>query len=89
MAQQQAMAQQKQNIIKEDTNDIMENIKNEAKNIMTVVFLCIVFNIDQIDNIFKSQSMFLSDSGGLNLQAVFIKALLIGIIFYLVKTYLL
>jgi hypothetical protein len=56
---------------------------------MTVVFLCIVFNIDQIDNIFKSQNMFLSDSGGLNLQAVFIKALLIGIIFYLVKTYLL
>jgi len=67
----------------------MENIKNEAKNIMTVVFLCIIFNIDQVDNLFKSQNMFLSEGGGLNMQAVLIKALLIGIIFYVIKTYLL
>ena len=30
-----------------------------------------------------------SESGGLNMQAVFFKAILIGVIFYLVKTYLL
>ena len=26
------------------SSDIMENVKLEAKNIMTVVFLCIIFN---------------------------------------------
>jgi hypothetical protein len=88
MAQQQ-MAQQKMNMIQKDSNDIMDNIKLEAKNIMTVVFLCVLLNIEQVDTIFKSVSMFTSEAGGLNMQAVFIKALMIGIIFYLVKTYLL
>ena len=96
MAQQQVMAQQqamnnnqKMNIIQKDSNDILDNIKTESKNIMVIVFLCILFNIEQIDSIFKSQNMFLSESGGLNMQAVFFKAILIGVIFYLVKTYLL
>ena len=100
MAQQQAMAQQqhiaqqeiqqKQNIIQNiGGNDIVENIKVEAKNIMTIIFLCILFNVDQVDSIFKSQTMFVNDTGALNMQAVFFKAVLIGIIFYLVKTYLL
>ena len=70
-------------------NDILDNIKVESKNIMVVIFLCILFNIEQIDSIFKSQNMFLSESGGLNMQAVFFKAILIGIVFYLVKAYLL
>ena len=48
-----------------------------------------LFNLEQIDSIFKSQSMFANDTGGLNIQAVFFKAILIGIIFYIVKTYLL
>ena len=96
MAQQQVMAQQqamnnnqKMNIIQKDSNDILDNIKTESKNIMVIVFLCILFNIEQIDSIFKSQNMFLSESGGLNMQAVFFKAILIGVVFYLVKTYLL
>ena len=97
MAQQQAIAQQqamnnhqKMNTIQnESTNNILENIKNESKNIMVVIFLCILFNIDQIDSIFKSQTMFMNDTGGLNMQAVFFKALLIGIVFYIIKTYLL
>ena len=88
MAQQQ-MAQQKMNVIQNDSNNIMDNIKLEAKNIMTVVFLCILFNIDQVDSLFKSISIFSSESGGLNMQAVFVKSLMIGTIFYLVKTYLL
>ena len=100
MAQQQQIAQQqqmthqqmeqKQNVIKsEGSNDIIENIKIEAKNVMVVIFLCIFFNVDQVDNLFKSQSMFLNESGSINMQAVFIKALLIGVIFYVAKTYLL
>ena len=46
-------------------------------------------NIDQVDTLFKSISIFSSESGGLNMQAVFVKSLMIGTIFYLVKTYLL
>jgi hypothetical protein len=89
-AQQQAMAQQKMNIIQgSGSGDIMENVKLEAKNIMTVVFLCILFNIEQVDNILKGVSMFVNEGGGLNMQAVFLKSIVIGLIFYVVKTYLL
>lgn len=100
MAQQQAMQQQQQamqqqmnqktNMIENDkSNDILENIKFEAKNVMVIIFLSILFNVDQVDNIFKNVTMFLSEDGSLNMQAVFVKAVLIGTIFYIVKTYLL
>ena len=88
MTQQQM--EQKQNMVQTGgSNDIIENIKIEAKSVMAVMFLCIFFNVDQVDNLFKTQSMFLNEGGSLNMQAVFIKALIIGIIFYIVKTYLL
>ena len=91
--QQQGIAQsninQKMNLINNDSNDIIDNIKLEAKNIMTVVFLCVILNIDQVDNLLKSVSIFISESGALNMQAVFLKALVVGISFYLIKSYLL
>lgn len=88
--QQQAISQQKMNMIQgSGSGDIMESVKLEAKNIMTVVFLCILFNIEQVDNLLKGVSIFVTEGGGLNMQAVFLKSILIGIIFYLVKTYLL
>lgn len=93
MSQQQAMQQQmnqKTNLIENDkSNDILENIKFEAKNVMVIIFLSILFNVDQVDNLFKNVTMFLSEDGSLNIQAVFVKAVLIGTIFYVVKTYLL
>jgi hypothetical protein len=90
LAQQQASVQQKMNLIQQGAGgDIMESVKLEAKNIMTVVFLCILFNIEQVDNLLKGVTMFVSESGSLNMQAVFLKSILIGLIFYLVKTYLL
>ena len=85
MAQQQS---QQMNMILDNSNDVLDNIKLEAKNIMTVIFLCILLNIEQVDNLFKSVSIFTGESG-LNMQAVFVKALLIGCVFYIVKTYLL
>ena len=78
------------NMIESDkSEDVLENIKYEAKNVMVVVFLSILFNVEQVDNLFKNIAMFLSEDGSLNMQAVFVKAVLIGTIFYLVKTYLL
>ena len=91
--QQQNLAQQSQqkmNMIQSSgSGDVVESIKLEAKNIMTIVFLCILFNIEQVDNLLKGVSIFVPEGGGLTMQAVFLKSLLIGIIFYLVKTYLL
>ncbi len=90
LVQQQAMSQQKMNMIQgSGSGDIMESVKLEAKNIMTVVFLCILFNIEQVDNILKGVSMFVNEGGGLNMQAVFLKSIVIGLIFYVIKTYLL
>ena len=100
MAQQQQMDQQQQmaqpqeekktNMIEGDkSDDVLENIKYEAKNVMVVIFLSILFNVEQVDNLFKGVAMFLSEDGSLNMQAVFTKSILIGTIFYLVKTYLL
>lgn len=69
---------------------IMDQIKNESKSIILVIFLSIILNLEQVDNLFKSQpSLFVNESGSLNLQAVFLKALIIGLIFYGVKSYLL
>jgi len=91
MAQQQAMNQQinaqRQHLL--NTNDMIDNIKKEAKNITVVIFLCILFNIDQVNSLFKMQSFFVSETGELNIQTVLLKSLLIGVIYYLVKTYLL
>ena len=90
MAQQQQHEQSKQNIMQNNSeSNIVENIKLEAKNIMTIMLLCIIFNIEQIDGLFKTQSFFLTEGGGLNMQAVFVKAILIGVAFYAVKTYVL
>ena len=86
--QQQAISQQ-MNMIKGSNNDIIDNIKLEAKNIMTVMFLCILFNIEQVDNILKGFNLFIGENGNLNIQAIFLKSIIIGIIFYIVKTYLL
>ena len=99
MAQQQQMAQQqresqqkieKENVIKSDTNSLIDNIKKEAKSIILIVVLSFIMNLDQVDKIFKmAPSIFVGENGGVNVQGVLVKSLLIGLIFYLVKSYLL
>lgn len=72
-----------------DNNNFIEQIKNESKSIILVVLLSIIMNLEQVDTLFKSHpSLFLSDNGSLNIQSITIKAILIGGIFYAVKTYL-
>ena len=89
MAAQQQMNNQKKNIIQNESgNNIINGIKEESKNIMTIIFLCILFNLDPINNIFKSQSFFINESGELNIQTILIKAIIIGISYYIIKTYL-
>ena len=86
MAQQQ-MAQ-KQNVINSGGMDgLLENIKTESKSILVIIVLAAVFNLEQVDNLFKAQAnLFVSENGSLNMQAILVKALLIGILYYVVKT---
>ena len=94
--QQQQMAQQGKNMDKENnliqstTNDLLDNIKTESKGIILVILLSILMNLEQVDNLFKLQSgLFICENGSLNMQAIFIKSLVIGSIYYGVKSYLL
>jgi hypothetical protein len=71
-------------------DSIIDQIKNESKSVILVIFLSIILNLEQVDGLFKTQpSIFTTESGTLNMQAIFVKALIIGAIFYGVKTYLL
>lgn len=96
MAQQQQMNQQNPNIkdmgkeMEDNEDNFVEKIKKESKTIILVIFLSIIMNLEQVDGIFKTQpSLFITGEGSLNIQAIFIKSLIIGTSFYFVKTYLL
>ena len=55
-------------------------------NFSEIAFL---FSIPQIDNIFLStkSNMLVNDSGNITIVSLLIKALLVGILYYLVKRY--
>ena len=81
--------QEKKEMIQK-SDSIVDQIKNESKSVILVIFLSIILNLEQVDGLFKTQpSIFTTESGSLNMQAIFVKALIIGAIFYAVKTYLL
>lgn len=97
--QQQMLMQQQQNLSKKNiqetenvnlnnTDDIIENIKKESKSIILVILLSVILNLEQVDNLFKMQpTLFLTEGGCINMQGILIKAILIGIIYYVVKSY--
>ena len=95
IAQQQMMAQQmmaQQGVAQQvgsQRSGIAESIKKETKSIMVIIFLSIMMNLGQIDSLFKKIGMFVDESGVLNMQCVFVKALLIGGLFFAIKTQLL
>ena len=89
MQQQQQAHQQAQVVGTESGSGITDSIKKEAKSIMVIIFLAIVFNLGQVDSIFKKVGMFVEEGGALNMQCVFVKALLIGSIFFVIKSQLL
>ena len=89
MMQQQQQQQQQQVVETDRGPGITDSIKKEAKTIMVIIFLSIAFNLGQVDSIFKKVNMFVEEGGALNMQCVFVKALLIGIIFFVIKSQLL
>ena len=72
-----------------EPSDIMSDIQKDAKSIIIVMVLCIAMNLDQVTNLFSNISMFVSETGGLNMQAQFVKALLIGVLFFIINNKLL
>ena len=95
MAQQQeqmranGMLQQGGNIHINEKKDIVGIIQEESKSILVIIAFSILMNLDQVNSLFKNISLFATESGELNLQCVFVKALLIGISYLVIKTYLL
>ena len=68
---------------------ITKAVKKESKSIILVILLSVVLNLEQVDNLFKMQpSLFVTESGLINMQGILIKAIIIGILYYVVKSYL-
>tara|TARA_Y100000389_G_scaffold138983_1_gene136732 strand:+ start:1192 stop:1728 length:537 start_codon:yes stop_codon:yes gene_type:complete len=92
IAHQQRMSQQKpstENIITNDTDSLIDNIKKESKSIILVIILSFIMSIEKVNSVFKvAPSLFLSEDGSVNLQGALIKSLILGVVYYLVKTYL-
>ena len=68
---------------------IMEEIQSEAKSIIVIMTLFILLNLDQVNDLFKKIALFVSENGSLNMQSVFVKALLVGALYFIIKTKLL
>ena len=87
MMQQQQLSQQKINNITVEEDNLIDSIKKESKGIILVIILSILVNLESVDNLFKMQpALFVSESGNINMQAVLVKALLIGLVYYVVKS---
>ena len=99
MMQQQMMMQQQQQMMmqqqqKEDKKDdpaesIIEKLQDGWKGILVVFILCVFVNMDTVDNLFKldGNTMFLTETGGLNMQATIIKALAVAIIYFVTTSF--
>jgi hypothetical protein len=93
MMQQQMMMQQQammnQNKIDTSSESILEKLQGEWKSLLIIFVLCISMNLDVVDNLFKMEglTMFLTESGGLNIQATFIKAVCIVMVYFIINTF--
>ena len=100
MMQQQMMMQQQQQMMmqqqqqQEDKKDdpaesIIEKLQDGWKGILVVFILCVFVNMDTVDNLFKldGNTMFLTETGGLNMQATIIKALAVAIIYFVTTSF--
>ena len=93
MMQQQMMMQQQamMNQNKKDTSNesILEKIQSEWKSLLIIFVLAGSMNLDVVDNLFKMEGLtvFLTESGGLNIQATFIKAVCVVIVFFIINTF--
>jgi len=96
MQQQQQMMQQQNsqetNMIEQfDPENILNNLKKEGKSILLVILLGLIINLDPINDFIKSTDIsFLVnlESKELTIQSLFLKAIVMGVLFYTIKTFI-
>ena len=90
MMQQQMMMEQQQQQQQNSPESLLEKLQSEWKSILIVVVLSVVINTGMVDDLFKMNetTYFLQENGTLNMQAVIIKGLVVGLIFFLFKTFI-
>ena len=86
MQQQQMMNQNKKELSGES---ILEKLQGEWKSLLIIFVLCVSINLDVVDNLFRMEglTMFLTESGGLNIQATFIKSVAVVITYFVINTF--
>jgi hypothetical protein len=82
MLQQQAMMQQKN-----QPESILDKLQSDWKSILTVIVLSVLMNSSFVDGMFKmnENTYFILEDGNLNFQSTLVKALLIGIFYFLIN----
>jgi hypothetical protein len=90
MMQQQLMMEQQNQQQVNSPESILEKLQSEWKSILIVVVLAVAINTGVVDNLFKMNetTYFLEENGTLNMQAVIIKGLAVGVIYFLFKTFI-
>tara|TARA_B100000424_G_C22681678_1_gene373344 strand:- start:88 stop:594 length:507 start_codon:yes stop_codon:yes gene_type:complete len=89
MMQQQMMMQQQKEMNESQPESILDKLQSEWKSILIIVVLSVGINSSMVDDLFKmdEHKYFLQENGTLNMQAVIIKGLVIGAIFFLIKSF--
>jgi hypothetical protein len=66
---------------------ILEKLQGEWKSLLIIFVLCVSINLDVVDNLFRMEglTMFLTESGGLNIQASFIKSIVVVLVFFIIN----
>ena len=91
MQQQMMMQQQQQQQQENDDNKIplLDKLQYEWKSILVVIILSITMNMDFVNGIFKmnENTYFIQENGTLNIQAIIIKGVIIGSLYFLLKSF--
>ena len=87
MMQQQAMMNQNKKEVSGES--ILEKLQGDWKSLLIIFVLCVSINLDVVDNLFKMEglTMFLTETGGLNMQATFIKSVAVVIAYFVINTF--
>jgi hypothetical protein len=94
MMQQQMMMQQQHALNNQNKKDIssesiIDKLQGDWKSLLIIFVLAVSMNLDVVDNLFKMEGLtvFLTESGGLNIQATFIKAVSVVVLYFILNTF--
>ena len=91
MMQQQIMQQQQMQQMqkKKESESILDKIQGDWKNIVSIIVLSVIVNTSMVDGLFRMNDMtyFLSEAGTLNFQAVIVKALVVAVMYFIIKNF--